>query len=433
MPGEVVTERQTALQCNAAEESGCSAAEAERRVQAACMGPARLRSIPTRELVARVGRVVEAWLQPDSFWMAKAVAKLPAATGFHQRMIAHALPFQLEMVMASELLKFLDREIGPPEVMDHRDRPQRLVVHIISGNIPALAAVPMVLGVVTKQPTIIKPAAGDPLFAHLFWESMHSLDPEICAALAVIDWRGGVSPAEAVVLDAADVVVAMGGTEAMAALAQRVGRRLHALGPRLSFAFIGRECLSGESEAGAWARALAYDVSVWDQRGCLSPQIAFVEDGAPVGPGDFARMLADSLAGLCTELPPRRLALEEQLAVIAFRDEAEWRPGTELLASTGSLNWAIALESSPRFLPTPLHRCVRIQPIADVRDLLPLLAPHKPLLEAAGVAVSPERWARVRGVLFEAGVHWVTPLGSMQRPTLQWRPGGRSRIEGWFS
>lgn len=397
------------------------------------MGVTRLRSIPARELVARLAQVVEAWLETDSCWMAKAMAELPAATGFHQRMIAHALPFQLEMVVARELMKFLEREVGQLEIMDRCDWPQRMVVHILAGNIPALAAVPMVLGVATKQPTIIKPAAGDPLFPHLFWESMRATDPELCAALAVIDWRGGSSPVEPVVLHAADVVVAMGSTEAIAALAERVGAKLRAHGPRLSFAFIGRECLSSESQARSCARALAYDVSIWDQRGCLSPQIAFAEDGAAVRPEDFARMLAEALADLSSELPTRRLNLAEQLGVRAFRDRAEWEPGTELLASAGNFDWTIAVESRLQFLPTPLHRCVRVQKLGTVEDLRPLLAPHKQWLEAAGVAVASERWSQVAEILFEAGVHWVTRLGVMQRPTLEWRPGGRSRIEGWFS
>ncbi len=347
-------------------------------------------------------------------------------------MIAHALPFQLEALSPGSMRWLVEREFESLAVLDDPEWPQRLVVHVMAGNIPALAAVPMVLGVMAKQATVVKPAMGDPVFPYLFHQSLRALDPDLAGAVAVIGWQGGSAAVEQLVFAEADVVVAMGGKEAMSALQKRVGRKLRAYGPRLSFAVVARECLRVPSEARRWARALAYDVSLWDQRGCLSPQIAFVEQGGNVDVMSFAHMVARALADLCVELPPRTLNLEEQAAVRAFRDEAEWEPGIHVVASRGGLSWTVTVEPRARFVPTPQHRCLRVQAVEEIEDVGPVLSPHHELLEGAGMAAPAQRWPSLNRWLRSVGVHWVTGLGSMQRPSLEWRPGGRDRIKEWL-
>ncbi|MCX8071952.1 MAG: hypothetical protein N3C12_05820 [Candidatus Binatia bacterium] len=388
--------------------------------------------MPSEELVERIVRVVRPWLAPDSPWMARACSEMPEATGFHPAMIAHALPFQLELLEAAAIRAVVERELGSLRALDEADWPLRVIVHVVAGNIPALAAVPIAFGLLAKQATIVKPASGDPLFPDLFHCSLRSMDPELARAVAIVEWRGGAAGIEDVVFDAADVVVAMGGAVTMASLQSRLGSKLRAFGPRLSFALVGKECLQSLEEANRWACALAYDVSVWDQRGCLSPQIAYVERGAPVEVAEFAAMVGDALQRFSTELPPRRLTLAEQVAVRLFRAEAEWQDGVRLLASQGDLSWTVTVEPRPSFTPTPQHRCLRVQPIAHVEEILPVVAEHRAWLEAAGLAVGPQRWADTANALQESGVHWVTTLGTMQRPTLEWRPGGRDRIKDWL-
>ena len=57
-----------------------------------------------------------------------------------------------------------------------------------------------------------------------------------------------------------------------------------------------------------WADRLAYDTSLWDQQGCLSPQLCYVEDGARVKAADFGRLVGEAMSRWARRLPPRRLA-----------------------------------------------------------------------------------------------------------------------------
>lgn len=392
----------------------------------------RLQSVPAAEILARVEQWIAAWREPGSAWMDAAVQRIAAAGPFHPRMVAHALPFQLELLDAAAIRALIEWELGGLAALDDPHRPVRLVVHVMAGNIPALAAVPMCLGVVAKQATVIKPASGDHEFPRLFHASLHEIDPDLAAAVAVIPWRGGDLAVESIVFSQADVVVAMGSEAALAAVAQRVRGKLIPLGPRLSFAFVASECIGSITEAANWARALAYDVSVWDQRGCLSPQIVFVEKGSGTSIDQFAELLAVELEYWADQLPPATLPVTELAAIRAFRDEAQWQPGVRVVVPENSLRWTVVVESHPQLLPTCLGRTIRVQPIEGVEELVAILAPHRNVLEGAGLAVPKHRWALVADQLGKAGVHWITPLGTMQRPTLAWRPGGRDRIREWI-
>jgi hypothetical protein len=67
--------------------------------------------------------------------------------------------------------------------------------------------------------------------------------------------------------------------------------RLIAFGHRSSLLWIEAEALNGatEAEMGALGQAIATDVSLWDQRGCMAPHTLWLVDGREV---DLARLLA---------------------------------------------------------------------------------------------------------------------------------------------
>jgi hypothetical protein len=388
------------------------------------------------QVLATLDRVIVGWLQPDSAWCRHAAEVLPAATGFSPAMIHHGLPLLLEPLRGAAVRSLLDRELGSHRVLDVVHDGRRaigpwLILHVLSGNLPGLAATPMVLSLALRSAAIIKSAAGDPLSAALFAASVRAVDAELAECLVITHWRGGDPAFETVAFGAADLVVASGSDAAMAAIASRVNGRFISHGHKVSLAVIGAECLGDAEEARALARRLAYDVSLWDQQGCLSPQLCYLEVGAAVTPEQFAGMLADGLADYARELPPGALTLDDKAAVLQFRQASEWHGGRTLLASPGATDWSISIEADADFLPSCLHRCVRLKAIPRITDLATVLAPHRRHLEAVGLAIGTTRRAAITDLLAASGVHRICPLGTMQTPTLAWRQGGRPRVAEW--
>jgi len=387
------------------------------------------------DVIDALDAVMAAWLQPGSTWMKRALAALPQATGFSPAMIRHGLPLLLAPLNGTAIRALLDRELGSRARLDAVPEAPSLLVHVMSGNIPALAVAPVVLSLALKRVVLVKPAAGDMVFPTLLAESIAATAPELAACMIVAPWRGGDRAYEDIVFSVADVVVASGADAAIDAIRGRVRGRFIGHGHKVSFAVIAREELGSVDAARACAQRLAYDVALWDQQGCLSPQLGYVEAGGAVDGDRFAELLGEALAVLAVELPPRRLGIEERAAVLRFRQEAEWgaNGSTRLLASRDSTAWSISVESAATFLPTCLDRCIRVKAVADLALLPAALGAHAKHLEGAGIAAGTRRLPALSAVLSAAGVHRICAVGAMQTPGLEWRQGGRPRVAEWIN
>jgi len=374
-------------------------------------------------VVATLSAVVDDWLAPDSPWLARAVALLPDATGFSAPMIRHALPTMIEPLRAPSLADLVLREAG-----ERRAPP--LILHVLPGNLPALAAIPTALSLAVGAAALLKPGHGDRVFPALFIASIAARDPDLAACVAAPYWSGGDRACEDVAL-AADLTVAAGDDASIADLARRARGRFIGHGHRISFAVVTR----AQADDPANAAALALDVAIWDQRGCLSPQLCFVEGDRDHATALAARV-ADQLAQLAVSLPPARASVSERLSIRKLRDESEWETfdgeRASLLAAADELAGTVVVEPRPAFRPSPLGRSLRVMPVASFEALGEILRPHRGVLEGAGLAAEPERWAALAASLEVCGVHLVSPLGAMQRPPLAWRQGGRARLGSWF-
>ena len=411
-------------------------AQLQAAIEAARRAADSLKRRSVEQVLATLDRVIVGWLDPESEWRRRATQALPAATGFSPQMIQHGLPLLLEPLRSDAVRSLLDRELGSYRILDVAQGGRRaigpgLILHVLSGNLPGLAATQIVLSLALRSATIIKSAAGDTVFPALFAESVRAVDPALASGLVVAHWRGGDRAIETVAFGAADLVVASGSDAAISAIAGRVTGRFIGHGHKMSFAVIGAECLADAQGARDLARRLAYDVSLWDQQGCLSPQLCYLEADAAVTPERFAGMLAEALADFARELPPRTLNLDDKAAVLRFRQVAQWQVGRKLLASSDSTDWTISVEPDAEFLPSCLNRCIRLKVVHSMTDLATALAPHRRHIEAAGLAIGVERIAAFTDLLAASGVHRLCPLGTMQTPTLTWLQSGRPRVAEW--
>ncbi len=400
----------------------------------------RLRQRPVDDVLAVLDRAVSNWLRPEYPPRQIAEQALASATGFSTAMIRHGLPLLLAPLRGDAIGALLDAELGDRRVLDgvavgRRAVGAALMTHVMSGNIPALAAPPLLLSLAIKSAALVKSAAGDLIFPALFAASIREIDEQMGECMLVTHWRGGDRAIEDVAFAEADLVVASGSDAAIAAIAAHAPARFVGYGHKISCAAIGRECLRDAEQARTLAQRLAYDVSLWDQQGCLSPQLCYLEGGAAVTPAEFAQLLAEALAHCVKELPCRALSFEEQAAVQRFRHEAEWASGSSaaatLLSSPDSTDWSVSIESAADFRPTCLNRCIRLKRIPALADLAAILAPHRRHLEAVGVAIGADRLGVIAELLATCGVHRVCPIGTMQLPPVTWRQSGRPRVADW--
>jgi Acyl-CoA reductase (LuxC) len=408
-----------------------------RRAQADYLG-----RLGVDQIAERIGWAVNRWLDPFSPYLHRAERHIAAWTGYPPGAIRKGLAGFLATFRTENLRRLLREELGDPEVLDgFRPRPVAagltraigpgLVAHSFAGNVPGLPAQSLVAALLVKAASLGKVASEEPLFAPLFARSLAEVDPRLGECLALSYWPGGDAPS-ATSFELADVVVAYGSEATLDAVRAELppGRRLIAYGHKLSFGVVGRECLSTTDALPDLADRAAYDVARFDQQGCLSPHLFYVEEGGARPPRAFAEALADALRRWDGVVPRGRLDPAERARTAGARREQQFRisaRGGERFGADGDA-WAVLYDPDDTFLASCLNRTVWVKPLADAGRLPAVLAPVRRYLQTGGIAFDPDRTVGVAELLAEAGLDRVCPIGQMGDAPATWHHDGRFNL-----
>jgi len=304
------------------------------------------------------------------------------------------------------------------------------LVHIAAGGIPNPVISSMVLGVLLRSAQFVKCARGSSFLPRLFAHSLYDAEPKLGACLEIAEWPGGSVPLETTLFNEADCVTATGSDETLQKIRQNVPMRtrLVSYGHRVSFAFVAHEALSGFNPKKAAARA-AVDVAAWNQLGCLSPHVIYVEHGGGVTAEHFAELLSGELDRL-EQAQPRGELPPETAAVIAakrafYEVRAAHSPETRRWCSENSTAWTVIYEADPRFQLSCLNRFVYVKGVTSLTEALQSADAIRGKVSSVGVAATEDRLPALATELARWGVTRVCPLGQMQNPPLLWRHDGR--------
>lgn len=406
------------------------AAELERVAQRLAAARQRIAGREPREIAAALAQVAANWTRAGSPWMERAIDALAAAGPHSRPMLQRSLPRMIAPLLGGSLEDLVCRELGNWRAIECGRTP-RLVLHVLPSNMPAHAAIPSALTLLLRSAALLKTGRDDRIFPPLWIDSIRAVDAELAECVAAVYWPGSQPVMLEVAASHADLVVASGSDAAISALRRQCTARFIGHGHRISFAVVCRD-----SQSMTTAASLADDVALCDQLGCLSPQVCFIEGDLPTAVA-FAERVCAALATLAVSLPPAPMSSGEVLDVRRFRDAAAWRGFNRASrlafeVSADPASGTVVVEDEPALKPTPLHRCLRVVPIPRLENVTEIVAPHRAVLEAAGIAIASEEAASVRRRLGEVGVSHIVPVGDMQRPTLAWWPGGRPRLAEWM-
>ncbi len=397
-----------------------------------------LASRTARDILDCVDQAVQRWLDPGSQERQEAEARLPETTGLSAAMIRHVLPLIFQEYRADKIEALCVDELGSLEVLDRfvpsasgqkRAYGPPLITHVFAGNVPGAGLDSVIFSLLVKSATLVKTSSAEPVLPALFARSIQDIDPNLGACLSIVSWPRGNTELEDLAYGRADVVVASGSDTSLAAIHKRTRGKFIGYGHKVSFCLVTKESLVDAEET---AHKAAYDVALYDQQGCLSPQLIYIEEGGAVTPKEFAVLLATGLTRWQAELPRGPVPPEVSTTIRRVRDEAEWQAlagkDIALHASPNGTDWTVVYDADPTFVQSPLYRTIRVKPFQNIAQLSGILDTWRPYLEAVGVAAGPERMATLADTLGALGVSRVCPIGTMQLPPLSWRHGGRPRV-----
>ncbi len=319
---------------------------------------------------------------------------------------------------AEDLMELIAAELGHADALDSfvprgkhvaRAIARDPILHIVAGNTPAAALQTAIRGLLIGAHNRIKlPSAG---LAEM--DEFHSRLPADLARKCELahdmpeEWLNG-----------ARAIVVFGTDETIAEIHKRVRPEQVFLtyGHRISFGAILED--TGFRSAADAAR----DVSLFDQLGCLSPQVLYVQDE----PRHYAERLAAAMADWDAEQPSHGRSLSTANAIRSLREEIAFRAanGEEcaVWASAGSTAWTVIYDAAASFPNSPLHRTIFVKPLTRLRGDLEPIRRH---LSCASIYPASIEYAHT---LMETGVSRICPVGQMQSPPWTWHQDGHSPL-----
>ncbi|MBI5385727.1 MAG: hypothetical protein HZA90_13695 [Verrucomicrobia bacterium] len=401
----------------------------------------------TPRLIRALSELAEDWLQPDFPFRQLALELGPAATGFPVKTLANGLDSFFRRLTAENLRALLVQDLGHAQRLDAVSatgaevESQRaalatgpeMLVHIAAGNVPNPTLMSILLGLLTHSAQFVKCATGTSLLPRLFAHSLYQVEPKLASCLEIAEWRGGNAMLEEALFAEADCVTVTGSDATIEEVRDHLPPRVRLLsyGHRVSFGYVTRDVLFGSNTRKVVAQAAA-DIIAWNQLGCLSPQVIYVENGGSVMPVQFATLLADELARRELDEPRGPVPTEVSVSIAARRNFYEVRAAgsedTRLWCSPDSTAWTVVFETDPLFAVSCLHRFVFVKAASDLTEVLHAADAMRGCVSTVGLAALEDKAPPLATQLARWGVTRVCPLGQMQQPPLAWRHDGRPSL-----
>jgi hypothetical protein len=244
--------------------------------------------------------------------------------------------------------------------------------------------------------------------------------PAHADAFRVTAFDAGNRACERVLLQSADVVSVYGSDETIAEIRARgdSDKPFIAHGHGIGAAFVDADGLGRQQLIDVVDR-LATDVAAYDQRGCLSPHLVFIQTDDPA---PFAEELSAALERIARRLPLGSVPMEARARLAQWRGVAQ---ATGRLIRTNTSSIALRDPSAGHPLrPTPGYRHVDMRACESLTHAVTQLSALGPHLKCLGVREQMQDAARRELARLDATLPRICDLGRMQRPVFDaWAEG----------
>ena len=343
---------------------------------------------------------------------------------------AHAIaeaaePFRalLGSITADDLLVWVRAELGEADALDRwvdhgnaktKALPPDTILHVVSGNTPHAALQSLIGGLLLGSRNLVKLPRGGIIEVDEFVSAL----PETLRA--TIETAQELPPGW---IPRANAVIVYGSDETIAHF-----RALAA--PSQVFIGHGHKASVGivwEDAAFDSCDGAARDASLYDQQGCLSPQVFYVREAHPGFAREYAEHLASAMDRFNRTHPRGPLTTEEKAAIANLRAAYRFRAAGDLRVALweggANLDWTVVYEEDAWFPASPLNRVIFVKPLPV--DLPASIGPAAEHIGAIGLFPCSEdladRFVALRPSRF-------CPVGRMQDPPWTWHNGGIPRL-----
>ncbi|MCX7951310.1 MAG: acyl-CoA reductase [Clostridiales bacterium] len=262
--------------------------------------------IPTDSTIDLLDLCAKKWL--DREYSREHVDKLAQITNQSKELVLFELEYVMKGLLKENIFKLLDNELEDRYILDkwvdkhygkvHR-QPRGITFHNVSGNAFIVIPISIAMGLLSKNVNIVKVSKDEPYFAHAFFKSLFEIDESIKDRLSVVYFDSTSEDIYDYVVSNSDCVIHWGGKTSrdyMASKCAKYGVHFIEHGPKISFEVVDEGVTFDD------IKGIALDMSLWEQRACLSPRVVFLN--SKVDKNEFLENLNTCIKGV-TEIFPK--------------------------------------------------------------------------------------------------------------------------------
>ena len=396
-------------------------------VAGAPRGPGEVAGTGAERMADALAHAFALWRSRNYARRREAVAAIAHSAGYSVAALDNSIDALLKPFTA-EALKSFAAQIS---VSGRADRP-KTIGFIAAGNVAGAGIHEVAIALIAGARVIAKTASAERIFFAQFARTLAEIDPDAAARFEVVHWSRARADLTAALIANCELVVAYGDDLTIESLHRS---NVIGFGSRVSAAVVAGGAIV-PSRIDALAEALARDVALFEQLGCLSLHQVFVVSSAEGAARALAVRMSAALESLGKSMPPARIPLSDAAQVRAVRERARWRAiaGEPVELFEGrALEWTLVFESdgalNDSFKVSPGFRTVHVTAVrnlAEFRDRIESVAGR---IEAMAVAGDESEAAGIRATLATIGIPYVCAPGEMQSPPLDWRHGGGAFLD----
>ncbi len=374
-----------------------------------------------------LARAFALWRSHDYARRRETVAAIAHSAGYSVATLDHSIDALLKPFTAEALKSFaaMTSESG------RADRP-KTIGFIAAGNVAGAGIHEIAIALIARAHVIVKTASAEPIFFAQFARTLAEIDPDAAARIEVLHWGRERTDLTAALIGNCERVVAYGDDSTLESLHRP---NVIGFGSRVSAAVVAGGAIT-PSRIGGLAEALARDVALFEQLGCLSLHQVFVVSSADRPARDLALRMSAALESLGKSMPPACIPVSDASQVRAVRERARWRAiaGEPVELFEGrALEWTLVFEPrgalNDSFKISPGLRTVHVTAVRNLAEFRERVESAAGRIEAVAVAGDESEAAEIRATLATIGIPYVCAPGEMQSPPLDWRHGGGAFLD----
>jgi long-chain-fatty-acyl-CoA reductase len=358
------------------------------------------------------------WSNPSYHYHQEAVRLASRITGYSPHILEEDYQRIGRSLSRGKLYDLVEGDLGSTLLLDDwvprqsvymKVQPKGTVLHIMVGNVPLAGLFTITRGILSKNKTIAKLPSRDLISSLFFALTFVDIDPNhpVTRSISTVYWPGG-SEIETEVMKDSNVVCAWGQGESILNVKKRVpvGVDFVEFGPKESLLLID----ANEGDLDDVCMRAAYDICVYEQEACFSPQRIFVEGDLHV----FTEYLAKWLDIIQARLPVGHMSIDKKAHIQRTRLEASFLDME--VHKPDNLQWTIIVTGSAyNSMEHPLSRTIFIHPVNHLEEAVEYI--HE---DIQTVGVHPwRRGEHLAELLTSRGACRITEVGLVSRP----RPG----------